>query len=188
MSTCDLEIDCRFNKAHQLCICLETDALLTGCYPSSMSSRIASFEKGLSGQIYCHPHLYCSSFKPDMQILCFTEPSGKLTLEVLWSTACIFKINLCDWMNHLSFTLHHQLSSTHQIKRVQLLGKIKCFLKPLEMSTNIFSSEKSPRCRSLLFFQWRNYLHQPWISTVVCFQSSNPLTAARVGSCCGWNA
>ena len=51
----------------------------------------------LKEHMFCH--LTC-------QMVCYTEPSEKLSLETVWERAGTFKKYLAgDWMNHLSITV-----------------------------------------------------------------------------------
>ena len=45
------------------------------------------------------------------QMVCYTEPSEKSSLETVWKRAGTFKKYLAgDWMNHLSITVYHCLT------------------------------------------------------------------------------
>ena len=50
------------------------------------------------------------------QMVCYTEPSEKLSLETVWKRTGTFKKYLAsDKMHHPSITVYHGLTSTNQI-------------------------------------------------------------------------
>ena len=55
------------------------------------------------------------------QMVCYTEPSGELSLDTVWKRASTFKKT---WTNHLFNTMFQGLTLTHEINsRRALLAK-----------------------------------------------------------------